>query len=156
MRLENRIATTLPSDLKSFATAAVFTARAILTVLASGCALFALTAHGQETNPCPLIPRTKLEAFETNTGVLIIKGTTHIGMISGQAGGAEIKCKEITDSSTGHLEYGLSVEMAMRGQEEIALVDYDEIGSLLTALDSLNKLEWSNTSVDYDAVYTTK
>src|SRR6266852_5592483 len=81
-----------------------------------GFALFMSPAHAQFTNPYPLAPLTKLESFDTNTAVVVLKGSTEVGAISAEAGDVAVKCREITDTSTGHKEQGISIEIALKGQ----------------------------------------
>jgi hypothetical protein len=129
----------------------------ILTAV-SGWLLLTATLGAQDTNLWPPAPRTKLEALETNIGSVLIKGTTLVGSISAPKGVVMVKCKEFTDTGTGRREYGISVDLVWGGQaEESSLVDYDELGSLLTAMDYLNRVDWQVTSMaGFDAVHTTK
>ena len=123
-----------------------------------GGTLLADPARAQETNTCPPFPATKLEAFETNTDTVIIKATAPIGTVSAHGGGVSVRCREITDAGTGHRERGIVVDIAFDAQlEGTALIDYDELDSLLDGLEYLGKLDWSVTSLpDFSAVYTTK
>ena len=130
---------------------------AILMAVAGG-SLLGDSARAQETNPCVLLPATKLEAFETNTDTVIIKATAPIGTVAAHGGGVAVRCREITDAGTGHRESGIIIDIALGTQEEgPTLIDYDELDSLLDGLDYLGKLDWSVTSLpDFSAVYTTK
>jgi hypothetical protein len=104
------------------------------------------------------IPATKLEAFETNVEVVIIKASTDAGSISADAGDVAVRCREITDTSTGHKEQGIALEITVRGQpKDVLLIDYDEIPSLVGAIDYITKLDVSVTPLTaFDAAYTTK
>jgi len=64
----------------------------------------------------------------------------------------------MTDTSTGRREYGIAVELTPSGQPRDArLIDYEEVDPLLNAIDYLNGVDWSVTSLtSFDAVYTTK
>ncbi len=112
----------------------------------------------QETNPCPLVPATKLEAFETNTDTVIIKATAPLGAVQGHGGTVSVRCREITDAGTGRWERGLVIDLAFGSQAlDSMLIDYDELGSLLDGLEYLAKVDWSVTTLTgFDAVYTTK
>jgi hypothetical protein len=114
--------------------------------------------RAQETNPCPLLPQTKLEGFETNTGSVILKATAPIGDVAANAGTLSVRCREITDLGTGRREFGIVIAFGENSQpDEMSLVDYDELDSLDNALDYLNKVQWSVTSLPmFDAVYTTR
>jgi hypothetical protein len=112
--------------------------------------------HGQTTN---LVPQTKLEGFETNTGTVIIRAAGLVGTVSANNGSLAIRCEEITDTGTGRKEQGLVLGLkdAAAQFESTLLIDYDEIDSLLNALDFLNRVDWSVTTLpSFDAVYTSK
>ncbi len=123
-----------------------------------GWSLLALPIHAQDTNNCLPVPTTKLEAFETNLNTVIIKATADVGSISANAGLVSVKCKEMTDAGSGRREQGIAIELTPGGQlRDVRLVDYEEITPLLEAIDYLNKMDWSVTSLtSFDAVYTTK
>ena len=127
-----------------------------------GCSFLGHPAQAQVATtlvvaPTPA-PATKLEAFETNISTVIIKGTTEIGTISVNAGVVSVRCREITDTGSGHKEQGIALEFLLRDQpKDTLLIDYDEIASLSTAVDYLNKLDFSVTPLNFfDATYTTK
>ena len=114
--------------------------------------------HAQNTNCCPLLPQTKLEGFETNIGTIVLKATAPIGYVTASPGELYVRCREITDLGTGRREFGVVIAFAENSRpDEVCLIDYDELDSLQDALDYLNKVEWSVTSLPgFDAVYTTK
>ena len=87
---------------------------AMLVVIAGG-SLLASLAAAQETNPCPLLPATKLEAFETNTETVIIKATAPIGGVPGRGGTVSVRCREITDAGTGQRASGVIIDIASGG-----------------------------------------
>jgi hypothetical protein len=124
----------------------------------SGVSLLAGPVLAQETNVCLLLPATKLEAFETNTDTVIIKATAPIGTVPAHGGAVSVRCREITDAGTGNRESGIIIDLAFGGPvEDVMLIDYDELGSLLDGLEYLGKVDWSVTSLPgFDAVYTTK
>ncbi|HZR17563.1 MAG TPA: hypothetical protein VFE51_09570 [Verrucomicrobiae bacterium] len=121
-------------------------------------AWFSNPGWAQITNVLPPIPATKLEAFDTNTEVVILKGSTDLGAISAEAGEIGVRCREITDTSTGHKEQGLALEIVPRGQNRSVLqIDYDEISRLVNAIEYITKLEVTVTPLNsFDAAYTTK
>ena len=129
-----------------------------LAVAAVGCSLLSSPLAAQHTNNCLPLPPTRLDAFETNINTVVIKATADVGSISANAGLVWVRCKEMTDASTGRRESGLAIELTPRGQpRDVRLVDYEEIASLLEALDYLNKVDWSVTTLtSFDAIYTTK
>jgi hypothetical protein len=130
---------------------------AVLIAVAGG-SLLGGPALAQETNTCPLVPATKLEAFETNTDTVIIKATAPIGTVAAHEGAVAVRCREITDAGTGRRESGIILDIAFGTQlESTTLIDYDELESLMDGLDYLGKLDWSVTSLpDFSAAYTTK
>jgi hypothetical protein len=124
----------------------------------AGAVLLAGSVLAQETNPCPLVPATKLESFETNTDTVIIKATAPIGSVPTQNGTVAVRCREITDAGTGHRESGIIIDIASAAAvEDSLLIDYDELDSLLDGLDYIAKLDWTVTPLpSFSAVYTTK
>jgi len=117
-----------------------------------------MPVDAQETNLWPILPATRLEAFETNVGAITIKGTTDLGSVSAASGVVSVKAKEFTDTRTGRKEHGIAVEISRGGQyRDALLIDDDELGSLLTAIDYLSKLDVSVSPLNaFDAAYTTK
>ena len=120
--------------------------------------LMAAAVRAQTTNCCPLVPQTKLEGFETNTGSVILKATAPIGNVAAGTGELLVGCREITDLGTGRHEVGVVIAFGENSRaDEMCLIDYDELDSLQDALDYLNKVEWSVTTLpSFDAVYTTR
>jgi len=129
--------------------------RTLITLILAG---FTHLAPGQLTNLCQPLPPTRLDAFDTNTGVVILKGSTDLGAISASAGEVGVRCREITDTSTGRKEQGLSLEIAPQGQVRSVLqIDYDEVAPLLDAIEYITRLEVTATPLNsFDAAYTTK
>src|SRR5690349_23959906 len=130
----------------------------IIPIATLGLLSFTSPANAQLPCPCPVPPATKLESFETNVAAVILKGTTEIGSISGNTGLVAVKCKEITDTSTGHKEQGLGLEITLKGQpKDTLLIDYDEIAALVSAIDYISKLDVTATPLNFfDAAYTTR
>ena len=117
-----------------------------------------IQAQAQFINILPPPPMTKLESFDTNTEVVILKASTDVGSISADSGVVAVKSKEMTDTSTGHKEQGIALEITPRGQARaVLLIDFDEIPSLVAAIDYINKLDVTVTPLtSFDAAYTTK
>jgi hypothetical protein len=132
----------------------------LIPVLAGVVALCFIRAlcSAQTTNPLIPIPATKLESFETNNSMLILKSSANIGSISGSTGVVSVRCREITDVASGHKERGIVVGIAERSPAgDTLLIDYDEIAALVNAMDYLGSVQFSVTSLDtFDAQYTTK
>jgi len=105
-----------------------------------------------------VVPATKLESFDTNISTVVIKATTQVGSLSVNSGIVSVRCREVTDASNGHKEQGIAIAIAQTGQDkDKLLIDYDEIHSLLSAIDYLNRLDFSVTPLNaFDATFTTK
>ncbi len=120
--------------------------------------LLTVTTHAQCTNCCLQLPKTKLETFENRIGMVMIKGTAQIGLITAEAGGLVVRCKELMDSSTGEKEFGIVVVVRVtEQQQETAVIDYDELDPLLKGIDFLSKVDRSVTTLPgLEAVFTTR
>ena len=114
----------------------------------------AAVAQAQDTNE----PRTELGAFESRTGIVIVKSTDDIGSVTNATGNVSIKCRESLDTSSGLKQQGLAITITGKDQQtETALIDYDELDSLLSALDYLTTVNWSVTTLgSFDAVYMSR
>ncbi len=114
-----------------------------------------LAAFAQETNS---YPKSRLEIFEANTSTVLIKGTDEMGAVAGKVGVVTVKCRETKDVSTGQREFGVIVTVTQaEGIEDTTVVDFDELDGLLRALDYINKVEWSITSLGhFEASFTTR
>jgi len=123
-----------------------------------GWPLLAATASAQVTINYPIPPATKLEALETNTGTVIVKGAPLTGSLATGDGTVAVLCKLDTDTSAGRKESGIRIDIELKGlREEKLVIDYDELDSLLKAIDSLSKVDWTVTPLSsFNAVYTTK
>jgi hypothetical protein len=127
------------------------------TVLVSviGCLILAAQSRAQVTNQ---YPATILEALESSTGQIVVKGTAPIGSISLGSTVVSLVAKEDKLVSTGNKQYGIMPEIKPNGQaEDKTIIDYDELDSLLGSIDYLLRVDWSVTSLaSFDASYTTK
>jgi len=123
----------------------------VLVVVSSG---LAFAARAQVTN----IPPTRLEAFEQQTGTVIVKGAGDIGSLGVGVANITVISKESTDISTGRKEYGIAVEADANNQRVWKKVlDYDEIDGLLGGLNYLAKVDYNATSLPtFVAGYSTK
>ncbi|HUQ34710.1 MAG TPA: hypothetical protein VM095_21510, partial [Pyrinomonadaceae bacterium] len=116
-----------------------------------GLFVFAGHASGQEPVETQLQPRTKLEAFQSRTGIVIIKGFSRIGVAAGLEGTSiEIENRELRDAGSNAREYGITVEVREAGnnaRRSISYIDYDEIDPLLKGLEYLGKVDNSVTQL---------
>ncbi len=117
-------------------------------------------ANAQDTNAnvYAFAPATRLESFSTNTGIVVIRGSADVGVVLANAGTIALKCREVTDASSGRKELGISVDLNHDPQfRETRYIDYDELESLINAIKYLNKADWSITSLNsFDAGITTR
>ena len=114
----------------------------------------ACVAQAQVTN----VPPTELEAFEAQTGTVIIKGAGQIGSLAIGNLNLTVISRESTDVGTSRKEYGVAVEMTENNQGTVRMVvDYDELDSLLNGLNYLAKIDYNVTTLPtFTASYTTK
>jgi len=126
----------------------------LILLIAVGWPVLSGTLLAEDTNA----PKTKLEAFEAQTGVTIVKGSVLIGSVNGQNGVVSIRCKESRDASTDRKESGLAIEVREgEAQADTTVIDYDELDSFLNAIDYISKVDYRVTTLPFfDVVYTTK
>jgi hypothetical protein len=117
------------------------------------CAL-ACPATAQDTNSL----RTQIGLFEAQTGVVIVKGISPVGSVQLGFGQLSLGCKQTKNVSTGEKIHGLVVEVeGSQFAPEAALVDDDEVDSLLKAVNYLAKVNNDVTTLPgFEASYTTK
>lgn len=119
--------------------------------------VFVISAGAQDTNAYANLPATRLESFATNTGTVVIRGSADIGVVLADTGSITLKCREVSDASSGRKEVGISVDLIHNPSKETRYIDYDELEPLINALTYLNKVDWSITSLNsFDASMTTK
>jgi hypothetical protein len=106
-------------------------------------------------------PKTKLEAFDAQSGAVILRGFSEIGVMKGAYGGSvTVECKEFVNASTGQREFGISFQVKEASRLETkktSYIDYDEIPSLLKGIDYIAKIDKSVTKLEnFQADYKTK
>lgn len=123
-------------------------------VLFAGCAVFG--AEAQDTNIITLY--TKLEAFEAQTERTLLKAWGNMGTVTTPTASISVSCKEVTDIATGAREYGVVIGIKSNGVQEFrSVIDYDEMESVLAAMDYITKVDLSMTSLpSFQAVYRTR
>jgi hypothetical protein len=124
-------------------------------ILIATCCSLAFASHAQDLTNAP---KTEIENFEAQTGTVIVKGFGQIGSVTASTGVISVRCKESADTTTGLKEYGVAIKFdGNNRQEEFAIVDYDEMNSLLNGLDYLGKITYEVTSMpSFDAIFNTK
>ncbi len=130
-----------------------------LLFIANSGAVFAETTESEK-------PKTKLEAFQQQTGSVLIKGYTEIGEIISTAPSTsivQVRAMEFVSAATKKKAMGIIVEitkvssrMNVTGSDR-AFIDYDEVSDLLKGVDYISKA----TSVvtkhkQFEVKYTTK
>ena len=126
----------------------------LILVVAAGWTVLSGTLLADDTNA----PKTKLEAFEAQIGVTIVKGSVLIGSVNAQNGVVSIRCKESKDADTDRKESGLAIEVREgEVQADTTVIDYDELDAFLNAIDYVSKVDYRVTTLpSFDVVYTTK
>ena len=117
--------------------------------------LAAGVARAQETNAL----RTQLENFEAQTNTVIVKGFGQIGSVALGAGTLSVRSKESIDVSHARKLYGLMIELDSEAmpRHQFAVVDEDEMDSLVNGLDYLLKITSDVTVMpSFEAHYTTR
>jgi hypothetical protein len=106
-------------------------------------------------------PKTELETFAAQTGVVIVKGYSEIGSVSGYAGKASVDCREFTNAANGNKSYGIVITVKESKSYGIdsdnSFIDYDEISSLIDGIAYIRKIDKSVTNLsNFEATYSTK
>lgn len=105
----------------------------------------------------PLEPRTKLEALEDRHSTVVIKGFTRVSLIDVR--GIRIDAVEMRELGNVARAKGLVVvlrEEGERPEDNRAFVDYEEIDSLLNAIDVISRVDESVTKLTgFEARYKT-
>lgn len=108
----------------------------------------------------PVSPRTKLEAIDSRIEEVLIKGFTQVASFNVRGADIRVDAIEIKEARPGG-DRALGLVIVLREQGETprdnrAFVDYEEIGSLLQALESVSKVnESASKLVGFEAHYRT-
>lgn len=129
-----------------------------LTVLAF--LMFPIACLAQEAESSSK-PATKLEAFQANTGFVVVRGYTTVGTIRGLGGNVSVDAREFRDAGNPTRSVtGISVsvkETARLERENTSFIDAEEIESLLKGIDYISKATKDITSLEnFEAEYRTK
>ncbi len=105
-------------------------------------------------------PRNSLEEFESRLGTVLIKGHTYVGTVRAQNGNARVEAMEIRDSANSQRATGVVVTImdAPGSPNEVrSLIDYEEIDSLIKAVDTVAKADETITKLThFEARYRTR
>jgi hypothetical protein len=124
-----------------------------ILVAVAGCWFLQGGARAQDTNA----PLTNLEAFEAQTGTVIVRGSALIGTISGETGTVSVRCKESTEPGSGRKEHGVEIDLKEgRRSKDTTVIDYDELDTFLSGIDYVSKANHAVTSPpNFDVFYRT-
>jgi hypothetical protein len=107
----------------------------------------------------PSMPATKLEALASQPGILVIRRSWLIGRLPGKRGSIAVLLKDFADvGNPGQRATGLGFLVEEPGKSRrTSFVDYDEIDSLIQAVDYISTIDQKATSgKDLEAVFQTK
>ena len=109
----------------------------------------------------PLEPRTKLEAIEGSYERILLKGFSQIATVRVRGAEIRIDAVELRESTASTRAMGIAIAMKEADQERInenrAFVDYEEIDSLLKAIDFAAKVNETVTKLaGFEARYRTR
>lgn len=128
--------------------------RSIPFILIALCSALALQAGAQVSTNAPA---TVIESFEQQTDILIVKGFGDIGSVSTEGGVVSVRCKESDNPLTNSKLYGIAVGIDLNQAHGYLVVDYDEMDSLIRALDFIGKISYDVTPMQgFDASFTTR
>jgi hypothetical protein len=124
-----------------------------IILVAAACA-FAIAAIAQDTNSL----RTQIGLFEARPNAVILKGIGPVGSVQLGFGQLSVGYKQTKDINSGEKIHGLIIEVeGSQFASEAALVDDDEVDSLLNAINYLAKVNSDATSLPgFEASYMTK
>lgn len=107
-------------------------------------------------------PTTKLEAFQSRTGVVLIRGYSTVGILRGMGGDISVEAREFRDGSNPNSPRATGVSITVRetgrlGRENVSYVDFDEIDSLLKGIEYISKVNREVTKLAlFEVDYRTK
>jgi hypothetical protein len=108
--------------------------------------------YAQDRSAQPPAPKTRVETFEAQSGIVIIRGFSVVGELKGALGGiTTVQSMEFTNAANRSKEFGISIDIKETGRLERSnrsFIDYDEIESLLKGLDYVGKIDKSVTPLD--------
>ena len=103
---------------------------------------------------------TKLEAFQSRSGFVMIRGYTTAGAIRGIRGNVTVDARDFRDASdptrrvTG---ISISIKETSRLESNISFIDYDEIEGLLKGIDYITRADSEVTKLEnFEVEYRTK
>ena len=131
--------------------------RIVISILICSAVSFAQ----DQANPAKA-PSTKLEAFQSRTGVVLIRGYSIVGTLIGEAGAVSVDAREFRDGSNPNSPKatGISITIKETGRlerENTSYIDIDEIDSLVKGIEYISKVTKDVTNLDqFEVDYRTK
>jgi hypothetical protein len=122
--------------------------------------IIAFPVYAQSTDVSTKDASTKIEAFSSRTGIVMIKGYQEVGSV-GETGMVSIDAREYRNASNPkQAEYGVVFEVKESGRlerENSSFVDADEIDALIQGIDYISGITKSITPLsNFEAEYRTK
>ena len=120
------------------------------------------TAFAQDQTEQKKAPATKLEAFQSRTGVVLIRGYSTVGSLRGMGGEVVVDAREFRDGSNPNSPRatGVSITVKENGRlerENMSYIDLDEIDSLLKGIEYISKVNNDVTKLAlFEVDYRTK
>ena len=106
------------------------------------------------------VTRNNLEEFESRMETILIKGRTYVATLRAQNGHARVEATEIRDATNSTRVQGVVITIVADGGpagEIRALIDYEELDSLIKAFDTVAKSDESITRLThFETRYRTK
>ena len=107
----------------------------------------------------PVEPRTKLEAIDWRYDTVLIKGFSQIATVNARNADIRIDAVELKDSGSSTRAFGIVISLRENDEsprENRAFIDYDEIDRLIRALDTIARVNETNTKLaGFEARYRT-
>ena len=116
-------------------------------------------ADSSATGPTSASKRsTKLEQFSSKSGIVIVRGYTDVGSVSGLYGGkASVLANELTEPHTHETSRGIVIDITQdENNSHQSFIDYDEIPPLLQGIDYVLSADSTSTRLkNFEASYRT-
>jgi hypothetical protein len=133
-----------------------------LVIILFGGSIFAQRPGPQFRRPLscePLEPRTKLEEVESRYEKVVIKGFTHIAGFNARGGDVRVDAIELKEAGSSTRALGVVVvvrEAGERPRDNRSFIDYEEIESLIRAIESIGRINETVTKLlGFEARYRT-
>ena len=107
-------------------------------------------------------PATKLEAFQSRTGVVLIRGYSTVGTLRALGGEVTVDAREFRDGSNPNSPRATGISITVREagrleRENTSYIDLDEIDSLLKGIEYISKVNKDVTKLAlFEVDYRTK